>query len=250
MAILEAFDIKLNLSGKSILDIESFPVSEGQVTALIGANGAGKTSLMQVLSLLQKPTSGKVLFKGQETHKGNLLNIRKKMAYVFQQPLLLDMTVQENVQTGLRLRKVPKEEQKDRVGNWLERLGIAHLAKQSVRYLSGGEAQRVSLARALALEPEVLFLDEPFTGLDSPTRGKLLLDLAGLLHGTNIAALFVTHDYNEIPYLAHNLSVMDQGRLIQTGTPEEIYRQPKNQTVHDLLQWVPFKHEVMQAIIS
>ncbi|RYD01961.1 hypothetical protein N752_27965 [Desulforamulus aquiferis] len=89
-----------------------------------------------------------------------------------------------------------------------------------------------------------------FTGLDSPTRGKLLLDLASLLHDTNIATLFVTHDYNEIPYLAHRLSVLDQGNLIQSGTPQEIYRQPKNQTVSDLLQWVPFQKEVKQAIIS
>lgn len=249
MSVLEARDIKLSLSGKRILDIDRFLLNEGEVTALIGVNGAGKTSLMQVLSLLQKPTSGSLLFRDQQVTKFNLLEIKKKMAYVFQQPLLLDMTVRENVCTGLRLRKVPREEQARRVDTWLERMGISHLSKGSVRFLSGGEAQRVSLARALVLEPEVLFLDEPFTGLDSPTRGKLLLDLAGLLHGTKIATLFVTHDYNEIPYLSHRLSVIDQGKVIQNGTPEEVYRKPKNQSVLDLLQWVPFSNKVKQASV-
>ncbi|AEG59662.1 sulfate/molybdate ABC transporter ATP-binding protein [Desulforamulus ruminis] len=239
MIVLEGQEIQFIKKGRTILDVESFQLEEGQVTALIGVNGAGKTSLMHILALLQKPTAGRVIFKGLEANRGNLHPLRQRMAFVFQQPLLLDMTVRKNIETGLRLRKVSRREISKRVDNWLARLGIDHLADGPVRFLSGGEAQRVSIARALALEPEVLFLDEPFTGLDTPTRGLLLRDLAGLLHGTKIATLFVTHDYSEIPFLAHRLSVLEQGKIIQTGTPGEIYEQPKNQAVVNLLQWLP-----------
>lgn len=247
MVILEARDIKFIKNNRTILDIDAFALRQGEVTALIGVNGAGKTSLMQILALLQQPTSGQVLFQGEPAGKHNLLQLRKRMAFVFQQPLLLDMTVRQNIETGLRFRKVASHLINQRVQLWLERLGIQHLADGPVRFLSGGEAQRVSIARALALEPEVLFLDEPFTGLDSPTRGQLLLDMAKLLHGTKIATLFVTHDYAEIPYLAHRLSVLDQGRIIQTGTPQEIYQRPKNQAVLKLLQWIPMRGEMWEA---
>lgn len=247
MTILEARDIQFRKNGKTIIDVDAFHLYEGEVTALIGVNGAGKTTLMQILALLQQPTAGKVFFKGEQAQKNNLLRLRKKMAFVFQQPLLLDMTVRKNIETGLRLRGVSPQEIKNRVEEWLEKLGISHLAEGAVRFLSGGEAQRVSIARALALEPEVLFLDEPFTGLDSPTRGQLLLDMAKLLHGTNIATLFVTHDYVEIPYLAHRISVIEQGAIIQTGTPKEIYEQPKNQAVQRLLQWIPLRSEMREV---
>lgn len=243
MAVLEAKDIQYKKNGKTIIDVAAFQLYEGEVTALIGVNGAGKTTLMQILALLRQPTAGNVFFKGEQAQKNNLLSLRKRMAFVFQQPLLLDMTVRKNIETGLHLRGVSPQEIKKRVEEWIEKLGISHLASDSVRFLSGGEAQRVSIARALALEPEVLFLDEPFTGLDSPTRGQLLLDMAKLLHGTNIATLFVTHDYAEIPYLAHRISVIEQGVIIQTGTPKEIYEQPKNQAVQRLLQWIPLRSE-------
>lgn len=245
MNVLEGQGITFIKNGRVILDIDSFQLTEGEVTALIGVNGAGKTSLMHILALLQRPTSGRVIFKGQEAGKENLQQLRQRMAYVFQQPLLLDMTVRQNIEMGLRLRKVHRKEMLKRVEDWLERLGIYHLADGPVRFLSGGEAQRVSIARALALEPEVLFLDEPFTGLDSPTRGQLLLDLARLLHGTKIATLFVTHDYMEIPHIAHRLSVLDRGRIIQNGTPLEVYGQPKNEAVVHLLQWLPKPSQVI-----
>ncbi len=239
MVALEAKDIKYVKNKKEILAIDSFDLHAGEVTALIGVNGAGKTSLMLILALLQTPTCGRVYFRGQPANKKNYMALRRKMAFVFQNPLLLDMSVRKNIEMGLRLRKFPRHGMEQRVDLWLERLGIKHLAGDPVHHLSGGEAQRVSIARALALDPEVLFLDEPFTGLDSPTRGKMLLDLAGLLHGTDIAVLFVTHDYAEIPYLAHRLAVIDQGSIIQEGEPQEIYVNPKNEAVRQLLQWMP-----------
>jgi tungstate transport system ATP-binding protein len=146
------------------------------------------------------------------------------MAVVFQEPLLLNTTVYENVATGLKLRGVPRQEIKKRVDRWLELLGIAHLAGRRSHQLSGGEAQRVSLARAFALEPNVLFLDEPFSALDFPTRLSLLNELDRLLKDTGIAAIFVTHDFSEVPYLTDRVAVLKNGRLVKTGTFEEIFK--------------------------
>ena len=148
--------------------------------------------------------------------------LRRRVAVVFPEPLLLDTTVLGNVLTGLRLRGVPRGEARRRAGAWLSRLGIAHLAHRSVRHLSGGEARRVSLARAFALEPEVLFLDEPFTALDYPTRCTLRRELGGLLRETGVTTLFITHDYRDLPGLAHRVAVMEGGRVVQLGTPEDV----------------------------
>ncbi|MGB9804630.1 ABC transporter ATP-binding protein, partial [Desulfofundulus sp.] len=152
------------------------------------------------------------------------LAIRRRMAVVFQEPLLLKTTVYENVATGLKLRGIPQGEIKKRVDRWLELLGIAHLAGRRSHQLSGGEAQRVSLARAFALEPDVLFLDEPFSALDFPTRLSLLNELDRLLKNTGIAAIFVTHDFSEVPYLTDRVAVLKNGRLVKKGTFEEIFK--------------------------
>jgi tungstate transport system ATP-binding protein len=148
------------------------------------------------------------------------------MAVVFQEPLLLDAAVAENVATGLRLRGVPRSVQERRVAAWLDRFGIAALARRSARTLSGGEAQRASLARAFALEPEVLFLDEPFSALDSPTRAALTADLLVALHATRTTTVLVTHDRDEALAVGSRVAVLIDGRLRQVGPPEEVFSAP------------------------
>ncbi|GAB6180853.1 hypothetical protein JCM14036_21720 [Desulfotomaculum defluvii] len=240
MTVLAAEGIKFNRNGRIILDVDYVDLQEGEITALIGLNGAGKTTLMQIMALLQAPTNGQIYFKGEMVNKKNIRDFRKRMAYVFQQPLLLDMSVRKNIEIGLKLRgRFTKQEIFDRVELWLNKLSIEHLADGKVKFLSGGEAQRVSVARALASEPEILFLDEPFSGLDSPTRGQLLLDLAALLKELKISTLFVTHDYQEIPYLADKITVIQSGKLVQSGPLEEIFNNPKNESVEQLLRWLP-----------
>lgn len=223
MAMLRAENLRLNLSGREIFDVEDLALEEGEVLALVGPNGVGKTSLLLTLALLRVPTGGNIHLDGQIVQNKTLVTLRRRMAVVFQEALLLDTTVQGNVMTALRIRGVPRQEALQRTVKWLEQFGISHLARQRARFLSGGEAQRTSLARAFALEPEVLFLDEPFAALDHPTRNSLLNDMRKLLREMRTTTLFVTHDYTEIPYLAQRVAVMYQGRIMKTGSVREIF---------------------------
>lgn len=195
----------------------------GETVALVGPNGAGKTTFLQTLALLQPATSGTVELDGTIANPHNLLALRRRMAVVFQDALLLDMSVSTNISLPLRIRKIPKKEAMVRTSKWLEIFGIAHLKNRQARSLSGGEAQRASLARAFALEPDILFLDEPFAALDYPSRNTLLNELGGVLKSMLITTLFVTHDYTEIPFLAGKTAVMYEGRIKKFGPNQEIF---------------------------
>ncbi len=217
-------------AGRPILAVEELDVQTGEVLAVVGPNGAGKSTLIHVLALLERPSAGEVLFDGRPV-RGNLLPYRRRMAVVFQEPLLLDVTVESNVGSGLALRGVPRDERKRRVRHWLKRFAIEELAGRSARTLSGGEAQRTSLARALALEPEVLLLDEPFASLDEPTRRTLIDDLDRVLGETDAAAVFVTHDRAEALRLGDNVAVIIAGRIRQVGPPSRVFSAPADEEV-------------------
>jgi tungstate transport system ATP-binding protein len=221
-SMIAARELELMLNGRTIFTIDDFTLHPGEVMALVGPNGAGKSSLLLTLALLQAPTQGTVYFEGQAVSKRNLLALRRRMAIVFQEALLLDTTVLRNITIPLRIRGVSGHAAAMRTEQWLGRFGIAHLAHCRARHLSGGEAQRTSLARAFAMEPEVLFLDEPFASLDFPTRKALLNELGGILKERKMAAVFVTHDHTEIPYLASLVKVLHNGRIINSGTVEEV----------------------------
>jgi tungstate transport system ATP-binding protein len=152
-----------------VLEIEQLEVQTGEVLAIVGPNGAGKSTLFLALARLLKTQGGEIFFDGRSLGELNLLSYRRKIALVLQEALLLDASVKENVALGLKFRGLPTHEIEQRVSLWLKRLNIAHLEERPARRLSGGEAQRVSLARAFVLQPELLLLDEPFTSLDSPT---------------------------------------------------------------------------------
>ena len=224
--------VKVAYDGRLILDAPSFEVQEGQTLAVIGPNGAGKSTLLRLLGFLEHPTEGRVLFRGQPVQPyGNLLMVRRRMASVFQEPLLTDGTVEGNVALGLRLRRVDSTEVSRRVQESMATLGIGHLAKRRTRTLSGGEAQRVSLARALVLDPEVFLLDEPFAALDPPTREGLLVDLKAILDKRRITTIFVTHDRNEALALSDQVAVMIGGRVLQMDMPERVFAEPLNEDV-------------------
>ena len=202
---------------------------------MIGPNGAGKSTLLQLLALLRWPSAGEVWIDGEKATSANALRLRRRMAVVFQEPLLLDTTVERNVATGLELRGVPAAERRRRTGEWMERFGIADLARRSSRALSGGEAQRTSLARAFALGPEVLFLDEPFSALDAPTRTAISQDLLGVLRATGTTAVLVTHDRDEALALGDRIGVMIRGELRQLGKPEEVFGAPVDSEVAEFV---------------
>jgi tungstate transport system ATP-binding protein len=205
-------------------------VLEGEVLVIIGPNGAGKSILLETLALLQRPTAGRVLFEGQPVD-GRQLALRRRMAVVFQEPLLLRRSVADNVVMGLRLRGVPRSVRRQRAAAWMGRFGIAHLARRSAITISGGEAQRTNLARAFALEPEVLLLDEPFSALDEPTRDELLDDLSAALRDTGVTTVFVTHDRDEAMRLGDQVAVLMGGVIRQVGTPAEVFAAPVDEEV-------------------
>ncbi|MEX0749751.1 MAG: ABC transporter ATP-binding protein [Dehalococcoidia bacterium] len=225
---LEAHGLIVDRAARRVLDIAEFGLPAGRVTALIGPNGAGKTTLLMHLALLERATHGNVLFEGAAT-RGRELALRRRMAVVFQEPLLLDRTVGANVETGMSLRGVARDERKGRVAHWLAAFGITQLAERSARTLSGGEAQRTSLARAFALEPEVLLLDEPFSALDTPTRAAIIDDLAAALAETSVTAMLVTHDHDEAARLGDRVAVMIGGRIRQIGAPASVFGAPADE---------------------
>lgn len=220
-------DVKVVKEGRPILQVNQLVLNQGEVLGLIGPNGAGKSTLLLVLAALEKPTSGKIWFRGREVERrGTKLWLRRRLALVFQEPLLLDTTVYRNIAAGLRFRGVKEPAVRERVYSWLSALRIEDLVNRSARTLSGGEAQRVSLARALALQPEVLLLDEPFAALDSPTRSSLLEELHTILRSTELTAVFVTHDFRELPLLASRVVALRDGEVVQTGSPSEVLDHP------------------------
>src|SRR4030043_387728 len=193
--ILEARNLEVERGGALLLEIPSFSIGKGRNLSLIGPNGAGKTTLLQTLSYLLRPFQGEIFFRGNRIGTDHsVLEYRRKLAMVFQEPLLFDTTVFNNVASGLKIRGMRRNEIRDRVIEQLDRFGISHLSHRSAKTLSGGEAQRTSLARAFALQPEILLLDEPFASLDPPARESLVEDLERILKLTKTTALIATHD--------------------------------------------------------
>ncbi|MBN2148259.1 MAG: ATP-binding cassette domain-containing protein, partial [Anaerolineales bacterium] len=168
--LLEIRNLNVRRGETVVLQTDCLDVKEGEVLAIIGPNGAGKSTLLLTLARLLKFDSGEITFRGQPMQTIRDLDYRRRIGLVLQDPLLLDTSVYENVASGLKFRRLPKPEIEQRCTHWLEQMGVHHLKNRPARQLSGGEAQRASLARAFALQPELLLLDEPFSALDAPTR--------------------------------------------------------------------------------
>lgn len=222
--------LAVSRGGTRVLSVDSLDVPARQVAVVIGPNGSGKSTLLGVLQLLIKPDMGELLIDG-EPMRDDALATRRRMASVFQEALLLNTTVQKNVVTALGIHKVPKKERGPRAARWLERFGVGHLGSRHAHDLSGGEAQRVSLARAFALEPEVLLLDEPFSALDAPTRAALIDDFAATVSETQVTTVLVTHDRDEALRLANQVVVLIGGRVHQMGSPGDVFGAPADEEV-------------------
>ena len=225
-AILSLHDAVVRRGRRDVLQVPHLDVFPHEVLAVIGPNGAGKTTLLLALAALLPLQQGELRFRGQRVTAAHSLHYRRQIAVVLQQPLLLRGTVYDNVALGLRLRGWNRARIAARVEPWLRRLGIAHLARRPARRLSGGEARRVSLTRALVLQPQILFLDEPFNALDTPTRDQLLEDLQALFRAEGITAVYVTHAFGEALALGHRVAVLMDGRLRQVGPPQDVFTAP------------------------
>ncbi|MBI1735235.1 MAG: ABC transporter ATP-binding protein [Candidatus Rokubacteria bacterium] len=231
MTALALAGVQVLYGGVPALAVDALDVREAEVLAVIGPNGSGKSTLLRVLGLLERPTAGEVRFRDRVVDARSALAERRRMAIVFQQPLLADMTVAANVALGLRFRGVPAADRDARVARWLDRFGVAALAERRARALSGGEAQRVALARALAVEPAVLLLDEPFAALDEPARVALIEDLAAIVRADRVTTVLVTHDRGEARALADRVAVLLGGRLEQLDDTARVFSAPVSATV-------------------
>jgi tungstate transport system ATP-binding protein len=227
-SFLEVENLRIWRGGVQVLDLPRFSVAAEEKVAVVGPNGAGKSSLLLGLACLLRRESGTISFQGEQVLKHAETAYRRKIAMVFQEPLLFDTTVLDNVAEGLRIRGKGRGEARDIARDSLELFKVGHLTGRSAHKLSGGEAQRVSLARAFAVRPELLLMDEPFSSLDLPTRIMLAEDLGRILHESGTAAIIATHDRIEAFHVVDRLIVMDGGKIIQEGTPKEVIAQPAN----------------------
>jgi len=227
--LLEVQNLRVSRGNVQILDIPSFHLGEREFVSLIGPNGSGKSTLLLSLMCLLKRDSGTIAFKGKgiDSH-ASVLDFRRRIAMVLQEPLLFDTTVQENVASGLKIRGIGRSETRRRVEACLDRFNLTEMARRSARKLSGGEARRVSLARAFAVEPDMIFFDEPFANLDAPTRQSLIDDMGRIIRETGIATILVTHDPSEALRMSDRVLVMHGGKLVQSGTPASVMSRPEN----------------------
>ncbi|MFC7058722.1 ABC transporter ATP-binding protein [Halovenus salina] len=219
---------------KAAVEEIDLTVADGEVLGVIGPSGCGKTTTLRTIAGFETPTAGQVRFDGEDvTH---VPPEERNVGLVFQSYALFDnMTVAENVAFGLKMQGVGKDERRERAVELLELLDIAELADRSPRTLSGGQQQRVGLARALAIEPNILLLDEPMTGLDEQLKRRLRTELSELLSELDVTALYVTHDQEEAMVMCDRIAVLNDGTIEQVGRPQDIYEQPTNQFVADFV---------------
>jgi sulfate/thiosulfate transport system ATP-binding protein len=212
------------------LDDVSVAIPEGSLTALLGPSGSGKSTLLRVIAGLEEPDAGQVLLGDDDVTRRPAR--ARGVGMVFQHyAAFKHMTVWENVAFGLKVRKRPKAEIENRVHELLELVQLEGLAKRYPAQLSGGQRQRMALARALAVDPEVLLLDEPFGALDARVRKELRAWLRRLHDEVHVTTIIVTHDQEEAMEVAGQIVVINQGRVEQVGTPRELYESPANEFV-------------------
>ena len=238
-SLIEINDLQVTRNERVVLDVPRLSIPRGEMLTVVGPNGAGKSTLLLALAHLIHPARGEIRFDGIPLREWNELNYRRKIAFVFQSPLLMDMTVEQNVALGLKFRGMAREEIRSRAGEWMSRLGIDSLSKRRAGQLSGGEAQRVSLARAFVLDPELLLLDEPFAALDPPTHANLLDKLSSLLAEDHRTAVFVTHNLKEAAQVGQRVAVIVDGKLRQVGPPRQVKLHPADEAVAAFLKELP-----------
>jgi sulfate transport system ATP-binding protein len=212
------------------LDDVSITVGDGALTALLGPSGSGKSTLLRVIAGLETPDSGEVVIGGEDVTRAAART--RGVGFVFQHYApFKHMTVHDNVGFGLSVRKRPKQEISERVHELLALVRLEGLAERFPSQLSGGQLQRMALARALAVQPQVLLLDEPFGALDAQVRGELRAWLRRLHEEIHVTTIFVTHDQEEAMEVAEQIVVMNKGRIEQAGTPRDLYESPRNEFV-------------------
>ena len=235
---LQAIGITKTFGSFTALKNVSLTIAKGEFMALLGPSGSGKTTLLRILAGLDTQDSGEIRFNAEDV-SGVALRERK-VGFVFQHyALFRHMSVFENIAFGLRARprkqRPSEQEIRERVKKLLDLVQLGWLADRFPSQLSGGQRQRIALARALAVEPRLLLLDEPFGALDAKVRKQLRRWLRNLHQEIHVTSIFVTHDQEEALEVADRIVVMDKGRIEQTGTPQQVYDNPRTSFVHEFI---------------
>lgn len=216
----------------------SFTVDEGEFITILGSSGCGKTTLMKMINRLYEPDSGKIILFGEDISEVDVVRVRRRIGYVIQQiGLFPHMTIADNIATVPKLLKWDKDKINARVDELLELIGLNpdEFRDRYPSQLSGGQQQRVGLARALAVDPKIMLLDEPFGAIDSINRAKLQDELAALHKGMGKTFMFVTHDIEEAFKLGNRVIIMNEGKIVQFDTPENIITHPADEFVQSLV---------------
>ncbi len=232
--MLEAIGLRKQYDAHCAVEDFSHRFAAGKITTVLGPSGSGKSTVLAIIAGLKQPDAGRVLLDGRDLTQTP--PEKRDFGMVFQNySLFPHLDVRQNVEFGLRVRGIGKAERRRQALETLELARIAHLAKRRIHEISGGEQQRVAMARALAIRPQVLLMDEPLSALDAKLREELRGELLRLLHELAITTVYVTHDQIEAMSLGHELIILNRGRIEQTGPPNELYLRPANLFVANFL---------------
>ena len=233
--IVELTGIKVYRNRQLTLNIEQLSVAAGELVAVAGPNGAGKSTLLQVINMLLPYQQGVLKLFGRDISQTGREDARCNSSMMFQETLLVNGTVYDNVALPLNFRNYTQTEIEEQVAAALKNFHCQHLAERQAKQLSGGEVQRVGLARALVYQPKLLLLDEPFAALDTATRTAILGDLKQVAVANRITVLLVSHNFNDVLSFADRVVVLADGRMIQDDCPEVVLRRPVNLEVANLV---------------
>jgi tungstate transport system ATP-binding protein len=237
MVILKVENIGKEFGSARVLGGINLEVKKGDAMVLIGPTGAGKTTLLRILNLLEKPTEGKLYIGGEETavgKKGNL-ETRRLMAMVGQKPIVFNLSVYDNIACGLKWRGFKKDEIESKVNKAIKLIGMEEHTLRQAKTLSGGETQRLAIARALVTEPQILLLDEPTANLDPVSAAKIEEVLTVIIKSGETTVVMTTHDMSQGQRLARHIGVLINGRLLQVGSPTDIFARPASKEIAALV---------------
>ena len=232
--MLTLSSIHKSYEGKPLLKGISLDLAEGEIISLLGPSGSGKSTLLRIISGLEEAESGDVLWDGMSI--ASVPSHERKFGLIFQDYALFPhLNVFDNVAFGLKMQKLRKEDIRQRVDEALKQVDLQGFAKRSVTDLSGGEQQRIALARALAPRPRLLMFDEPLGALDRRLREYLLVEIKEILDESGVPAIYVTHDHEEAFALADRILLLHEGLIVQQGTPDELFAHPASAWVKEFL---------------
>jgi tungstate transport system ATP-binding protein len=238
LTLLKLEDVSKFFSNKTVLKKVTFDVKKGEIVSIIGPSGSGKTTLLRLIDLLDYPTSGRIIFDGVDTNGSESLrrSIRMKIGMVFQQPTLFDTNVYNNIAYGLRIRGVDEEEIKERVKNSLNLVGLSGFDKRKAYTLSGGEAQRVAIARVIVYRPELMLLDEPTANLD-PYNVTIIEEIISKINRNfNTTIIMATHNMFQAKRLSKKVVFLLDGEVVETGNVDKIFEDPKDKRTKSFIK--------------